>query len=1137
MPPSYMNEVRYAHLPKSFRSREGDVGAEPEGDFERLLRALIVDGQTRLYHEEYLRALAAFREAMAKILSTIEPKMPTNPDLTGSMTLPESALVVDPLAEMARKRLAAIPAKPWEPKHGGDPALSDGVMNALQPFLDAGLNVTSFHATVGDDILAGLDAAGDENWQAAIASYQKALAATPESEAAIRGGIVHDLALLSEKAGQHERAQDYARQAVESFAGGSLVQAHAQAMATAVGIFTRAKAPAAEDFLQQFESLVATKNLNKLIGDGSMFGHAKVSPFSGHAQKAAAVPTDKQSFKLKVDAPQLMGLQHTSGGTQQKTLKVKGLTGPITFGLNPLAPDEDPATKFLRDLAATEDLELLSGWLKPVDFILYFPYLYGFVLPMSIGDCHAGLGNLEKAEDWYTKASTYKYINRKFEVVKVWTRLAQVRLERGDRAYRRAASDDLAAAVSFYESIVRGDKSLAQDSPLYARPLFAGIEVRVKTALRAENPAEEADNPELLSIVLEALCKLEQLATGLNFFGFAPGYVPPFGFAYLQTSARYFAQHASQVEQRYIQYKSQAENEEFRRQQLSQQAEVARQTVNLEYSNLREMDSGVAVAEASVEYAAVQSTNGREALEEFRRARGELLELTGIEVWANATTEDPDGQFTFSVDSPPYYRNFNAHKRDILNQVVRQRTKLTHDLEAARLQRALESAEEYGKLAEEQLKQANVRREVAKQRVKIAELQQRQAEENRDFLDMREFGSKLWFELARTARRLNHRYLDMATAVALLMESAYNAETERDLRTIRQDYQSAGSGGLMGADTLLADIDAFTLHHITATRARKNTVKRSVSLADAYPTQFQLLQTRGSCTFETRLEDFDRYHPGLYLAKIRNVEVVFIGLFGARSVAGTLRNIGASRFRTEEKDAEGKYVVVERVYPADVLVLSQFDIRQDALVFRFDPDALRLFENSGIETMWQLDLPLDANDFDHASILDVHVVFYYDGFFSRELEQHVRGTLPNKGEATRTVSMRLSAPDELFYLKNQHKAELVFDASLFPHNQKSRVFKNLKLKLCGRAETIGRVKLKLSTKRHPVIELITDAEGWVTDEAGSPLSSLKGQPADDDRWSLTIRAEDNPDIAPGGVLDLAGLTDLVVTFEYGFDYR
>ena len=121
---------------------------------------------------------------------------------------------------------------------------------------------------------------------------------------------------------------------------------------------------------------------------------------------------------------------------------------------------------------------------------------------------------------------------------------------------------------------------------------------------------------------------------------------------------------------------------------------------------------------------------------------------------------------------------------------------------------------------------------------------------------------------------------------------------------------------------------------------------------------------------------FDRQNPGAFLCKMRNVEVVLVGVGQRDPQRHTAERRRVSQFRLSDGS------IVTRLYPPDVMPLSSYDIRADALAFRVDPKDLRLFENNGIDTMWQLDLPLDANDFDLAQILDVQLVLYYDSRFS-----------------------------------------------------------------------------------------------------------------------------------------------------------
>ena len=455
---------------------------------------------------------------------------------------------------------------------------------------------------------------------------------------------------------------------------------------------------------------------------------------------------------------------------------------------------------------------------------------------------------------------------------------------------------------------------------------------------------------------------------------------------------------------------------------------------------MAEAQAGIGVAQASVNYAETQRVNAVQSQTDFNNVRWELLEIAEAEAWSSAASMSEDDEIKQSWNGT-YYNSSSRLRSDVLADLAYQRTRVSHDLEAAKLQRGIDAANAYKGIAQAQVAQAQARKGIADQRVVIAQLQQRFAEENRDFLDMREFSSRLWYELARQARRLKQRYLDMATEIAFLMERAYNAETERGLRVIRYDYSQAATNNLMGADFLLVDIDYFTLDHVTTTLNKKVPVKKTISLADSFAMAFNRLKSKGSCQFQTELADFDRENPGLFLCKLRNVELIFVGITGATSIAGSLRNIGVSKFRL------GTGAVVTRVYPSDVMPLSQYDLRQDALAFRFNPNDLRLFENNGIDTLWQIELPLNANTFDFNEILDVQLVFYYDGFFSQTVEAAVKAALPVNGTASRAFSSRMSFPDELFYLKNKGEAELVFDAGMFPRNQTNLTRTNITFKL------------------------------------------------------------------------------------------
>ncbi|MBC7870112.1 MAG: hypothetical protein H7Y09_04685 [Chitinophagaceae bacterium] len=1152
MQPTYMVENRYSYLVYRWRP-SSNVNYEvetPETTFEWYAHSLLTQGQTYLHREEYMLAYKTFRDLQSLILKTVHPKMPVDSNQIPDFVFPKDLSIVDALVGKAADILkqTKVPDYKFPPRlFNKDSTLSAQVQKNLNTITDNGLQVTSHHGFVLEQIGPAITEAGNGNWAAALKRYTTALEKVPETDKLLRGALTHDIAVLNEQIGNRNAALELGQSSIKLLAEAKQPDAQLHALSTIVGISNRAGKPdLAVVLTKQADSLRKSTVSVKLPERDSLSLKNNLNPINfirpGEIQPlintmlGISLPAFPAAEIVSTnETPALMTLQYVKDSALPKAMKIQGTSVAATIQLNNTVVAATDTKAFLQTLADTVDIGLITGFVyTPIQMVAYLPHIYFFVVPMSIADCLVGMGNYQEAEKEYLSVLPYPFINKAAEIPKLWVRLAALYMEIGDDAYRKA-KDNTAAfgeAKNAYEKIVKTNKTLLANSPLYKDAKFADIKTRVTNFLAASDPVAFNDNPAITIKVLDALSKLGQIQAGLNFFGFAPDYAPPFSFEYLQNTAHYFAQQASQIEQRYIQYKSTAENEELRREQLDQQAEVARQSVILEQRGLAEAQAGIAVAQASLNYAEVQRQNAVASKNDFDNARWELLEYSELEAWANASSVDKDDQVKLTITGYEYYGSEGKKRNEVLKDLASQRTMLSHDLEAAKLQRAINAANAYKGISQAQVTQAQARAAVAAQRIQIAQLQQKQAEENRDFLDMKEFSARLWYELALQARRLKTRYLDMATEIAFLMERAYNAETERNLHVIRYDYSNTAANNLMGADLLLADIDYFTLDHVTTTKTKKAPVKKVISLADSFVMAFHSLKSDGRCFFQTEFTEFDRQHPGLYLCKLRNVELVFVGITRASSIAGSLRNIGVSKFRREDGS------IVTRLYPSDVMPLSQYEIRQDALAFRFNPNDLRLFENNGIDTLWQLELPKDANDFDYSEILDVHLVLYYDGFFSPVLETMVKATLPNSGSASRGFSLGMLFPDELFYLKNKGNAEIEFSADMFPYNQSNMKRTKVTLKVGGNAATIGGLKLRLKSSAHGATELVlkTDAQGEVNAAtAGDPLKVLKNEPMID-KWTINITAADNPSLIKNDALDLSGLKDLLIFFEYKFDY-
>src|SRR5262249_41533063 len=636
--PIYMSENRYSYVGRWKTPVSTEYEAENAGtQFELRVQSLFGEGQRYLQEEEYNLALDKFRDLMGLILRTAHPKMPVDPNSLPYFPFPKHLALIDTFAMKAADILNRNPVIHYEfpgALFSANPVLPADAEGQLKPLLDMGLQIKSFQSSLKDSVNAAVDLADEKNWAGAIAQYNKALEQVPANEVLARASIFHDLAILNEKAGNKDRAMEFSQTSAKLFSEAKTPEAAVQAFDTANGIFARGGNQAkADEFAKAAAAIRATTNLGPVLGPRLRTGlTVKDTRVLGNIGNLRELPLSAAAILSTPAAPTLMMLAYLPATAEQKAYKIQGVAESATIVLDANAAAN--VKTLLTTISNSLDLQIVEGYFATsVQWVAYLPHMYFFVIPMAMGDCFAGMGNLKQAEQEYTDVLAYPFINKKYEIPKLWTRLAQVYLDLGDTAYR-AAKDPVAAfaaAKANYEQVVLLNKTLDATSPLYKDAKFAPIRTRVANFLAAPAPATFNDNPAILTLVLEALTKLQQIAANLNFFGFGADYVPPFSFEYLQNTARYFAQQASQIEQRYIQFKSQAENEEFHREQLDQQAEVARQTVVLEQRGVAEAQAGINVAQAGLNYAEVQRQNAVATQTDFNNVRWELLELSEAE--------------------------------------------------------------------------------------------------------------------------------------------------------------------------------------------------------------------------------------------------------------------------------------------------------------------------------------------------------------------------------------------------------------------------------------------------------------------------------------------------------------------------
>ncbi|HEX8873667.1 MAG TPA: hypothetical protein VF780_03490, partial [Nitrosospira sp.] len=341
---------------------------------------------------------------------------------------------------------------------------------------------------------------------------------------------------------------------------------------------------------------------------------------------------------------------------------------------------------------------------------------------------------------------------------------------------------------------------------------------------------------------------------------------------------------------------------------------------------------------------------------------------------------------------------------------------------------------------------------------RLAEMRRDQARQMRDAFNDQKFNPEQWLAMAGVMKALAGTALDRGIEIGRLMEKTYNFENFDDRKVIRSSYKIAQTQDLLGGELLLNDIDSFTFYHLTRVNQKPIPVKWAVSLTEEFPGQFLRLSQTGRMEFDIDLERLALAQPGTYRHQIKGVEVEVDGFLPPNGLHGRLTNSGLGRYR----DALGQ--VHLRVQPAETMVLSRYNRRQDSLILSPPPDMRNLFEGNSAASGWTLEVPRSANDADLRLVFDIRLVLYFECLFDQTLFQ--KDAAPPQAlrvERTRALDLRQHYPDAYFQLREAGKATIELTQGQFPLNQLQPVLVSLALAITPEANgTLNGAKLTVS---------------------------------------------------------------------------
>ena len=557
------------------------------------------------------------------------------------------------------------------------------------------------------------------------------------------------------------------------------------------------------------------------------------------------------------------------------------------------------------------------------------------------------------------------------------------------------------------------------------------------------------------------------------------------------------------TEQNVINYWDRADQAQLTRLQLAQHAADTQAAINAAELQLVAAQAEAGAYQQGLALANLRASDAAQNAADYQNLDSQAI-LYQAESSQVSGGDDGDPDYLNSLaDQFSSGQTISGDRGDIAAAVQLVSSRLSLQYEVGSMQRTAAEMQVAAAQAQAELTAANARVAAAGGQLALAQLQAAEAQAVLAAFDDSTFSPGVWKTMGDRMYALYRRYLVMALHTAKLMQNAYNFENDTSVALIRADYTADEVAGLLAADTLMADVESFTDNLLATRQTKIQPVKHTLSLATrhsyAFETQFR---ATGHIEFDTTADDFDLAYPGTYGGRIRHVDVTFQGLLPVSGVSGTLTCGGVSFYRlpTDSWTDQDPSHMRRRVQAAETLVLSDFDLRSDAVVLTGDGGQSPVFYGAGVIGTWVLDVPPEVNDIDYHLITDVLITFTYEARYDPALATAVRQELDSQPGAHTTqagMPLRWLYPDTFFDLVNNHTATLTVQPSDLPLNQMAATLTQVGLLATssgGHSPAALTIDLTAPGAAAPSAA-VTDANGLATStSASSPLTTQLGLP-------------------------------------------
>ena len=800
-----------------------------------------------------------------------------------------------------------------------------------------------------------------------------------------------------------------------------------------------------------------------------------------------------------------------------------------------LSSDQVLGTLYNAHKVATVLPDVLIQPQTPADAAMSLAHAWYYETTLGLAQCYHALGQYSVAETWYLRAAGYQYLNATIEAPFVWSHLAQLYLDWGDSLFR---DGDAQSALPIYENVL-GAGNAVPTSQLYTTVGLKPAADAARTLIGSIAHPDAVDvSPAIASVILEVEAQLAKIAGGLDFWGYWGQNVPIWTFDYLQSVAVNFCQLAVGAERDAMNFWDRADAGTLTRTQLTQNIGLSQAELSAANQQVAAASAEAKAYQAAQQVAQLRADDASANATEYASKAGAWVVHQALQTQLSGGEDGDAGQLNQLADqmmSGSYSISGDRGTLAAAESLTAARLQNQYQIDTLNRQ-AAELNAAVGQAAAE-VTAANAQVSASQASAYAASVRVQAAQQLLQAFDQQRFTPDVWNALGDRMNDLSQRYLTWALGIAKRMQSAYNFENDVDLQVIRPDYTSSEVHGLLASDTLMADIQSFTYDLVTSTAPKPQPLKQTISLSERYPFQFETqLRRTGSMDFQTDLDDFDSVYPGTYAGRIEHVEIAVDGIIPARGLSGSLTNAGISQYRTPSASGGN---TKQRVQNRETQIISDFDVRADALVDNPDHRQLGIFQGAGLASTWTLALPKDVNQqLDFNTLVDVRLTFTYRARFDPDLRTAVLADLasrPGIHSRQRPFPLRWVFADAFFRFYSTGVLDFALAASDFALTEKSPVLTDASLVVATSPGSRAQgMTLKVTLPGSAPLSATTDADGVV--QTTALASGVTGQSAIG-AYRIELDAADNAGWVTNGALVLDDIDNIALVVGYSFTPR